>query len=204
MAKAKVPLGVQNRHIYTRASYLYQAAAFLATASLQPSTVNDTPNSVRAAANSSRPGYDDTAAAASDLPAQPASHGAADDDQKQQQRALRNMSRSLLADMRAVTRKVLIRPCPVMKRSVCRYCDALLIEGRSCDASVGSASRRKPWATDVLTVRCRACAGVKRFPVGETTNRKGGARRRKLARGGGHGQEADVAAEETRLTTQGT
>ncbi|KAM3513677.1 hypothetical protein MY11210_002688 [Beauveria gryllotalpidicola] len=173
MAKAKAPPGVQNKHIYARASYLYQAAAFLATASLPPAP-RDAPS------NSSRIQHTNKGAQAAnnhgnDTPSEDMHQLSSTKDtthppppDNHQRRALQNMSRSLLVDMRAVSAKVLIRQRPGLKRTICRYCDALLVEGRSCDAAVENASRggRKPWA-DVLVVRCRACGGAKRFPVGE-------------------------------------
>lgn len=159
MAKAKGQLGVQNRHIYTRASYLYQAAAYLATtgaSSASSSNTNtndgqgtslqkDDPRSLHDPVTDGRPNL--------------ALSGA-------QCKALQNTSRFLLADMRAVSLKVMIRQRPELKRSICRYCDTLLIEGSSCEAVVENVSKggRKPWA-DVLVLRCRTCGGTKRFPV---------------------------------------
>ncbi|KAM3457528.1 hypothetical protein MY3296_000960 [Beauveria thailandica] len=180
MAKAKAPPGVQNKHIYARASYLYQAAAFLATASLPPTP--RTTNGAQAANNH------DTDALSKDMHQPPSAkdmtYPPADNHQR---RALQNMSRSLLVDMRAVSAKVLIRQRPGLKRTVCRYCDALLIEGQSCDAAIENASRggRKPWA-DVLVVRCRACGGAKRFPVGEPRTKQV---RKSLRRPAGDQQE---------------
>lgn len=115
------------------------------------------------------------------------------------------MSRGLLADMRAVSLKVLIRQRPELKRSVCRYCDTLLLAegtsgGGSCDVVVENASRggRKPWA-DVLVVRCRTCGGAKRFPVGEPRTkqlRKGLREKQKLEKGKGDVEEDGANKEE--------
>ncbi|PMB68772.1 Ribonuclease P protein subunit rpr2 [Beauveria bassiana] len=161
MAKAKAPPGVQNKHIYARASYLYQAAAFLATASFPPAPrTNDGAQAANNHGNDALSKDMHQSPSAKDITHPPA--------ENRQRRALQNMSRSLLVDMRAVSAKVLIRQRPGLKRTICRYCDALLVEGQSCDAAIENASRggRKPWA-DVLVVRCSACGGAKRFPVGE-------------------------------------
>ncbi|KAF1735167.1 Ribonuclease P protein subunit rpr2 [Beauveria bassiana] len=161
MAKAKAPPGVQNKHIYARASYLYQAAAFLATASFPPAPrTNDGAQAANNHGNDALSKDMHQSPSAKDITHPPA--------ENRQRRALQNMSRSLLVDMRAVSAKVLIRQRPGLKRTICRCCDALLVEGQSCDAAIENASRggRKPWA-DVLVVRCRACGGAKRFPVGE-------------------------------------
>jgi ribonuclease P protein subunit RPR2 len=140
MAKSKSAPGVQNKNIYTRASYLYQAANYLATKSQeQPSQ---------------EPQYQ----------SKPASAAAARSENER--KAAQNISRQLVTDMRAVSLKVLIRQSPELKRTICRYCDTMLVEGASCSSSIENPSRwgKKPWA-DVLVVRCGTCGNVKRFPV---------------------------------------
>ncbi|KAG6024320.1 hypothetical protein E4U41_001806 [Claviceps citrina] len=148
MAKAKGQPGVQNRIIYSRASYLYQAANYLSNCvdhvdrvenRPSPSTVNSNP--------SKKP--------------QPSPQPS-----PQQRKALENMSRLAMADMKAVSLKAQIRQSPALKRTVCKFCDTLLVEGRSCSSTVENPSRggRKPWA-DVLVMTCKTCGNVKRFPV---------------------------------------
>ncbi|KAK3196248.1 hypothetical protein K4F52_000628 [Lecanicillium sp. MT-2017a] len=138
MAKAKGAPGVQNKNIYTRASYLYQAASYLATQSQGSPEAADKPRS-----------------------------------SEEERKAAQNISRQLLSDMRAVSLKVLIRQSPELKRTVCRYCDTLLVEGESCSSAVENASRggRKPWA-DVLVVRCLSCDNVRRYPVSAAPRQK--------------------------------
>ncbi|OAQ97639.1 hypothetical protein LLEC1_05776 [Akanthomyces lecanii] len=133
MAKAKAPPGVQNKNIYTRASYLYQAAAFLATASQQPhsrSAPDSSASDADGGAQDATSGPKDATMATPAMESLGSKAPTAD-----QCRALQNMSRSLLADMRAVSLKLLIRQRPEIKRTVCRYCDALLVPGSSCDAA---------------------------------------------------------------------
>lgn len=143
MAKAKP--SVPNRHIYSRASYMYQAAHYLATA---PRTSSNEPSTSH-------------------------EHSAANDVQQQQQqqqqmqtKAALNLSRQLISDMKSVTLKTLIRQSPAMKRSVCRFCSTVQIEGETCHSWVQNASKggSKPWA-DVLVIRCSTCQNVKRYPV---------------------------------------
>lgn len=78
----------------------------------------------------------------------------------------RNMSHRLLADFRSVSLKSQIRVSPAMKRSICKFCDTLLVEGQTCTSTVENTSKggRKPWA-DVLVIKCHTCHHVKRFPV---------------------------------------
>ncbi|KAF5023501.1 hypothetical protein F66182_4452 [Fusarium sp. NRRL 66182] len=141
MAKAKEQKSVQNRIIYSRASYLYQAALYLAKQQL----------------------YDGQTSLPSSSAEQ--EHGASAvtvDEQK----ALQNMSRQVVSTLRAVTLKSQIRQSPAMKQTICKFCDTLQIEGTTCTTTLENASKdgRKPWA-DILTIQCKTCGNVKRYPV---------------------------------------
>ncbi|ROT37529.1 Rpr2-domain-containing protein [Sodiomyces alkalinus F11] len=124
--------GVQNRHLYTRVSYLHQAACRLATLG------HDRPDRTKN------------------------EQGSKENDDSVTQ----NMARLLVEDLRAVSRKVLIRPTPAMKRTMCKICDTVLVEGRTCFTTVENHSKggRKPWA-DVMAMRCTVCGHIKRFPA---------------------------------------
>lgn len=76
------------------------------------------------------------------------------------------MSRQLLTQMRSVARKTNMRLRPAVKRSVCKYCDTLLVEGDTCVSTVENKSRggTKPWA-DMLVMRCQTCGRARRYPV---------------------------------------
>ena len=141
MAKSKGAPGVQNKHIYARASYLYQAASYLASQS---------------ESTSAKP------APALKESIQPA-------ETTDEQKALSNVSRQLLSDMRSVSLKVQIRHSPQLKRTICRYCDALQVDGQTCTSLVENNSKggKKPWA-DVLVLQCLTCGNSKRFPVNAT------------------------------------
>lgn len=134
MAKGKPAPGVQNRHIYSRVSYLYQAASYLASRSAPNST---------SGSNSE--------------------HITQTDDQK---RAIQNVSRQLLGDMRSASLKVQIRQSSSVKRTICRYCDTLQIEGKTCNSVIENPSKggKKPWA-DVLVSKCLTCGNSKHYPV---------------------------------------
>ncbi|CAF3464618.1 unnamed protein product [Fusarium graminearum] len=142
MAKAKENKSVQNRIIYSRASYLYQAASYLAQ---QQSLVRQ---DVLSKSSTSGQGH------------------SASTSTKNEQKALQNLSRQAVTDLRAVTQKTQIRQSPAMKQAICKFCDTLQIEGDTCTSTVENASKggRKPWA-DVLTIKCRTCGNVKRYPV---------------------------------------
>ena len=96
MAKQKGPQSVQNRHIYTRASYLYQAARYLASqqTSAEPDLGSTTEHSTTRK-----------------------------EDDEASQRATQNVSRQMLTDMRVVTQKILIRQSPDLKRTICKFFD---------------------------------------------------------------------------------
>lgn len=144
MAKSKAG-GVQNRPLYSRASFLYQAASYLATAQ------HDIPSSCGAA--------ELQAAALESTTQKP-------EGQRSHAVEVQGVSRRLVTDLREVTLKTMMRMSPAMKRTVCKFCDTLLVEGKTCTSVVENASRggRKPWA-DVLVTKCSTCGRVKRFPV---------------------------------------
>lgn len=140
MAKSKAPPGVPNKHVYTRASYLYQAANYLANLA--------TKQDVKHRDTASQGEHSSSAADA------------------QEQRAARNLSRHMVSDLRAMSLKGQVRQSTAMKRTICKFCDTVLIEGQNCHSVVENPSKggRKPWA-DVLIIQCATCSNVKRFPV---------------------------------------
>lgn len=158
MGKVKGPPGVQNRHIYSRASYLYQAATYLAS---QVPDVHDGQTQHSTASSEDQ-------------------HSAAADVDKQR-RAIQNMSRQAIADMRAVSLKVQIRQSPAMKQTICKFCNTLLVEGKTCRSVVENLSKggRKPWA-DILAIECKTCGHVKRYPVSAQRQKRRPFREQKL------------------------
>lgn len=153
MAKKKTP-GVPNRHIYSRISFLYQAAAYLSAVSKQgPASCGpNTPPAAAADTNVQLEGTDDKAQDTIQE-AQPIA-------------ATQSMSRKLVTDLRAITLKSQIRVSPGIKRTICKYCDTLLIDGHTCSSVVENKSKggKKPWA-DVLVIKCHTCSRERRVPV---------------------------------------
>lgn len=153
MAKKKVP-GVPNKASYCRLSFMYQAASFLAATSADQSQSSDQ-------ATSQKTDFDCHMKVDGDNINQPNA-------EKNRGTAMqtRNMSHRLLADFRSVSLKSQIRVSPAMKRSICKICDTLLVEGQTCTSTVENTSKggRKPWA-DVLVIKCHTCHHAKRFPV---------------------------------------
>lgn len=148
MAKSKSAPGVQNRHVYTRASYLYQAAVYLASqAENNAQRKQNTSATDSTKSQSSGPGN--------------------------VEKAVRNTSRLLLKDMREVSQKVLIRQTPELKHAICKSCDTLLREGDTCTVMVENLSkyRAKAWA-DMFVVRCHTCNAIKRYPLAATRTKK--------------------------------
>jgi len=181
MAKEKTSKAVQNRHIYSRASYLYQAAAYLAaqdhggteSASSDPQSGlivegrGSIDNTTPLATKSSETAKSEIKG----LPATPTTQFAAQPYGTQ---------RHLLTHLRGISRKSQLRLSQDIKRSVCKRCDVLLIPGKSSSASVENASRggKKEWA-DVYVVRCLGCGGTKRFPIGMQRQKRKGERNSK-------------------------
>ncbi|POS72923.1 hypothetical protein DHEL01_v208679 [Diaporthe helianthi] len=153
MAKKKVP-GVPNKPSYCRLSFMYQAATFLAAVSSIQSQA-----SAQAAPQQMDPDIRMTV-------------DGGDVDHLNTEKSCRsatqtrNMSHRLLADFRSVSLKSQIRVSPAMKRTICKFCDTLLVEGQTCTSTVENTSKggRKPWA-DVLVITCHTCHHAKRFPV---------------------------------------
>lgn len=152
MAKKKV-LGVPNKPSYCRLSFMYQAASFLAAVSAHQSQPSD-----QAASRKTT----------SDIHMEDDGDNISKPDAENRRTATqtRNMSHRLLADFRSVSLKSQIRVSSAMKRTICKFCDTLLVEGQTCTSTVENTSKggRKPWA-DVLVVKCHTCHRAKRFPV---------------------------------------
>ncbi|SPO00008.1 uncharacterized protein DNG_02860 [Cephalotrichum gorgonifer] len=138
---------VPNRAIYSRLSYLYQAAAYLGSQA-PPSADSGHPRALGS--------WDESQAGP----------GAQDQTREPHKDIHATASRRLLSDLRAVSLKTQIRIDPSIKRTICKYCDTLLVEGTSCTSSVENRSRggKKPWA-DVLVMKCGTCGREKRFPI---------------------------------------
>lgn len=162
-AKRKVGSGVQNRPTYTRISFLYQAAALLAS-SRQQQNQPSAKSPVADFADGNAPENHD----GQTIPSDEAGSGVPSQDKEKHDDhgQLEGMSRRLLSDLRSVSLKSQIRLSPGLKRTVCKFCDTLLVEGRSCTSAIENKSRgsRKPWA-DVLVITCDTCGRAKRFPV---------------------------------------
>ncbi|OHF03428.1 RNAse P Rpr2/Rpp21/SNM1 subunit domain-containing protein [Colletotrichum orchidophilum] len=139
MAKPKNE-SLPNRHAYTRVSYLHQAASYLATVQIPDAQVPS---------NSSRPHQDARLAGLEKM-----------------RSTTEKVARRFVSDIRAVSLKAQIRPSPLVKQTMCKFCDSLLIEGKSCTTTVENLSKggKKPWA-DVMVTKCKTCGNVKRFPV---------------------------------------
>lgn len=148
MAKAK-PGSVPNKAIYSRVSYLYQAAAYMAAQQEQRKPdQSKTATNIEAMDDS---GPESAAVGSSSEPQTPLFQPA---------------SRRLVADLRGVSRKVMLRISPTMKHSICKNCDTILVDGKTCTNEVENRSKggRKPWA-DVLVRKCNVCGLAKRFPL---------------------------------------
>lgn len=81
-------------------------------------------------------------------------------------KAVQNLSRRMVSDLRSVALKAMIRQSTDIKSTMCKFCDTLQVEGQTCTSIVENQSKggRKPWA-DVLVTRCTTCGHAKRFPV---------------------------------------
>ncbi|PBP26464.1 RNAse P Rpr2/Rpp21/SNM1 subunit domain-containing protein [Diplocarpon rosae] len=147
MVKTKAG-SVPHKAIHSRVSYLYQAAAYMAA---QRGTVESTRDRTTADAEGGGRQEKDILGSRSMGPGKPLSQPA---------------SRRLVADLRSVSQKVLVRVSPAMKHSMCKNCDTILLDGSTCTSEIENRSRggKKQWA-DVLVRKCNTCGLAKRFPL---------------------------------------
>jgi ribonuclease P protein subunit RPR2 len=154
MGKAKQPKGanVPHKALHSRLSYLYQAATYLSAQenpTIPPAI--STPLPIPSQAHLQKTSDEDDHQQA---PAEP------------QPASSQFLSRQLLSDLRSVSLKMQIRLSQGMKHTICKRCDALLVDGSTCITKVENKSKngRKPWA-DMLVRTCGNCGCEKRFPV---------------------------------------
>lgn len=154
---AKKAPGVPNRHIYSRISFLYQAAVYLAETGRKDQG---------SFSQKTLPAQDDATADIKMEYEDETKNGTSTTQEGKPNTAIQNMSRRMLTDLRAATLKSQIRISPEIKRSICKYCDTLLVDGQTSSSIVENKSKggKKPWA-DVLVIQCHTCGREKRFPV---------------------------------------
>jgi ribonuclease P protein subunit RPR2 len=142
MAKGKGTKGkgsVSHKAVNSRASFLYQAASFLAIAGSAPTATNhdlSTDSDNPSAKLVSKTSFRSS------------------------------LSRQLLSHLSVVAEKSQIRLSSSLKHTICKRCNALLIDGSTCVNTVENASKggAKPWA-DVFVRTCAACSCARRFPL---------------------------------------
>lgn len=158
MAKGKGQPGVQNRHIFQRVSYLYQAANYLSDV---------------AGAHQGKSTQTTTTTKTTTVTTQSQCDTQCDAQWDAEKKVAQNVSRYAVSNLRAVSLKVMIRQSPDMKRTMCKFCDAILEEGRTCRSTIENRSKggKKPWA-DVLVVSCNTCGNVKRYPVSASRQKR--------------------------------
>jgi len=160
MGKAK------NKHVHARVAFLYQAANYLSNASnpqsLRPSrgdqSIDHDIENLDSKRVTSRQSIQDSSTrklpAKSDLSAIP-------------------YSAYWTSHMRTIASKSKAKPSVEIKRTLCKVCNTLLIEGQTSSTTIENKSRggNKPWA-DVQVVTCLPCGAAKRFPLGATRQPK--------------------------------
>ncbi|KAI0152958.1 Rpr2-domain-containing protein [Xylariaceae sp. FL1272] len=146
--KQKQP-SIPNKALHCRVSYLYQAATYLASQD-PPAESNISDSNTTGQIKEDAKSQSDAVTALTD--------------QTQLRQAL---ARNLVTDLRATALKGVIRMSPAIKVTICKFCDTLLVEGKTSTSVVENKSKggKKPWA-DVLVIKCMTCGREKRFPVG--------------------------------------
>lgn len=179
MAKEKTKIGVPNRHLHARISYLQQAATYLATAHIssdQPGAAKDVTQGGDSAGTETTTIRGAVGAPLSTSPVAgpyretrttPKNYEKETQDSLViQQPSSGGLPLLLSSHMAQVARKSQIRLDPSVKHAVCKRCSTPLVEGQTCRKSMENVSNgRKPHA-DLLVLQCLACGAEKRWPVG--------------------------------------
>ncbi len=162
-------------HLQCRVSYLYQAATYFArlSSAQYPESEKANPDEQALDQNSQNNGQRTsssfTPAHAIDVYEDASGWTEAGRNQLKSRLAVKaeSSARVMLSHIRGVARKGQVRVAPSVKRSVCKRCDILLIDGHSSTRRTENQSRggRKPW-TEVLVTTCRSCGSAKRYPIG--------------------------------------
>lgn len=171
--KAKGARNVPNKHLHARISFLHQAATVLAA---------------RESNLLSQPSLESS----SDMDPAFAQHVRLNNDQMDwkgpcdqykdrlgtgptETPVRSGMPFHLSSQLRQVARKSQIRLHPSIKRAACKTCNAVLVEGQTCNKYLENTSKgAKKRQADVVVLECTFCGSKKRFPVGaERQERKG-------------------------------
>ncbi|CAI8509250.1 unnamed protein product [Pichia kudriavzevii] len=83
-----------------------------------------------------------------------------------QQKQRDTLSRTYLNQMDLVSKKAVLKLHPSIKRTICKQCSRLLVEGLTCSIRVVNESKRQQPHCDVLELKC-VCGRAKRFPIGK-------------------------------------
>lgn len=163
--------GIPNKHLHARVAFLQQAATYLAfqrSALNEPESEPGQRSSITGQEGEVRSRrMDALSRLASDVPAISLDR-------------VSGLSPYLSSQLRQVALKAQIRLEPAVKRSICKTCNTILLEGETCLEFMENLSRNggKPHAaTQVL--ECRACGAKKRFPLTAKRQKKKGERREK-------------------------
>lgn len=84
----------------------------------------------------------------------------------EKKRATEVLSRAYLNHMDLVSKKAVLKLHPDIKRTICKKCNRLLIDGLTSKTRMKNNSRNKLPHCDILEISCE-CGSVKRFPVGK-------------------------------------
>lgn len=159
--KGKGARGVPNKHLHARVAYLQQAAKYLTLRSCASNGVDHGTTPIT--------GHDNTLQLqeSNQAPKIPPGTPAITRDH------VSGLPTYLSSHLRQVALKAQIRLNPSVKRSICKTCNTVQIEGETCSKYTENLSHngRKPHA-EMLVLECLACGTKKRFPTAAVRQRK--------------------------------
>lgn len=84
----------------------------------------------------------------------------------QKRKSLDALSRKFLNHMDLVSKKAVLKLHPNIKRTICKKCSRLLINGLSSSTRIKNDSKEHLSHCDILEMKCK-CGCIKRFPIGK-------------------------------------
>lgn len=151
-----------------RVSYLYQAAQYLAGIKLDNHSSTTRPGldplaNHQISTTTTRGAVPVNSMDLDDKEAKVTKEGSSEFSSNYDEQSIRTM----LSHLKGISRKRSNSVPSAIKRSICKRCNLLLIDGRNSSQRLENESRggKKPWAV-VLAVTCHSCGTAKRFPIG--------------------------------------
>ncbi|CUM45193.1 uncharacterized protein AC631_03481 [Debaryomyces fabryi] len=82
------------------------------------------------------------------------------------------LSRAIARNVNLISKKSVTKLSPILKRTICKGCQTLLVPGVNESIEIENQSKEKTPHNDILVHSCKTCGKKKRFPVGKNRTYK--------------------------------